>query len=642
MRYKKKYTDRKYDPIKVEVYESKPAGSPSKPTSDSGPYSRKPFKGLKLGESITVKANPYQDAAKQSLPYNVVGSNAPTIDVDYGTDENLAGNILTQVLSDQNSTLLQTFDAFQMEISAKYRHVDTCQVTITRANGKVSSVSVKNVGNTAYNLELVKAMDDAISKGYAETFTQLPIMTSLEVRTPKKEYVSNEVTFTVYSGLVDLPEVGDEAPEQLTYPGTAGLLVLLLTYQIYLQQIHLSLSKYNKLMAMEQHLKDMSFNRDDVTLNQIYGLLKKSSLVSNLKGLAATVKGEYLDLDWLPKVAKFALIPSRRSAGMTDPLLDIRANYSVAPIVFSMGEFEADTSEWFNGLTHLGNRFEPVSILIKARQMNNGNPDNLTPNLVFNEVSENIDDVVAASYVFKSEVTELRTLLDVFSRVGLTRWKKGAVINIMTNPPQYTPVYNVTVHDFYRAAYSGNPELSYNSLTKRWQIVSLWNKYTGIPQFERFYNGQQLIFSTKQFPTDTNDPGHTGYKYLVPQLFKLNEEYGYIIMCNRLGEVLPVYESQPTTIVDASHTSRLDLLKQGMKLAFPQTEVAADAYLAHSHALAALESVFGISGVKVTGGSLLVNVSSDLIGFVDVELEPTANEMIAYAKHFGPFNVYRD
>lgn len=638
--------EKRYEPEKIEVFEPKRAGAPKQTESKSGEiFSRKPFTGLRLGASITTKANPYQDAALQSQPYNVVGENSPVIDVNYGDKENLSGNILTRILSDENSTLLNTFDAFSLGLKAKYRHVDISAVEITKnGSGKVTAVKIVNPGNVAYNLELVKAIEDSISKGYAETFTQLPIMSNLTVKTKTQTYNSNKATFYVYSGLVTLPEVGDAAPTELVYEGSKGLLALLLAYQTYLQSLHLALSKYNKLMAMEQHLKDVSFNRDDVTLNQVYGLLKKSSFVSALKGLATTVKGEYLDIDWLSKVAKFALVPSRKSAGMVDPLLDINARYQWVPIVFSIGEFSADTSEWYDGIGDFSDDIEPYEILKWARRVDNG-LENITPTAYYNKLTDAVDEIVAASYVFKSEVTELRTLLDVFNRVGLTRWSKGAVINIMTNIPQYRPVYNVTVHDIYRAMYSGDPVLAFNDVTMRWQIHSLWNKYTGIPQFERFYDGQQLIFSSKRFPVDEADPGHITSKYLVPQLFvESTSDNPYDLeMLNRVGVTFGVVESDPTDITDANYTGRFDLLKQGFKVSFPLVIIAGEGKeLIRSYALAALESVFGVSGIKLDVGEpvYMVNVSNDIIGYVDVELESTVNEMISYAKTYGPFNPY--
>lgn len=637
--------DKKYEPEKIEVFEPKRAGAPTQIESRGGEiFSRKPFAGLRLGASITPKANPYQDAALQSQPYNVVGENSPVIDVNYGDKENLSGNILTRVLSDENSTLLNTFDAFSLRLLAKYRHVDVSTVEITKnGSGKVTAVSIIDAGNVAYNLELVKAIEDSISKGYAETFTQLPIMSNLTVKTETATYTLNKARFYVYSGLVTLPEVGDDAPTQLEYEGSKGLLALLLAYQTYLQSLHLALSKYNKLMAMEQHLKDVSFNRDDVTLNQVYGLLKKSSFVSALKGLATTVKGEYLDIDWLPKVAKFALVPSRKSAGMVDPLLDINVRYQKPDIIFSIGEFSANTSEWYEGISTFSNFIEPYQVLRWARRIDNGMEDR-TPTAYYNRLTEAIDEMVASSYVFKSEVTELRTLLDVFNRVGLTRWSKGVVINIMTNAPQYKPVYNVTVHDIYRAMYSGDPVLTFNEITMRWQIHSLWNKYTGIPQFERFYDGQQLIFSSKRFPVDENDPGHVTSKYLVPQLFVewTSEEYGQLEMLNRVGVTQNVVESDPADLTDANYTGRFDLLKQGFTVSFPLVQIFGEGKeLIRSYVLAALESVFGVSGIQLDGQSnYMVNVSNDIIGYVDVELESTVNEMISYAKTYGPFNPY--
>jgi len=235
MAYGKYNRDRKprdeYDPTKVETAQRKQAGGPTEgKTSDQSDFVKKTFKGLALGQSITPKANPYQEAAASSEPYPIIAENNKIIDLGYGDKVNLSGNILTQVLNSVTSKALNAFDMAKINVEFNYRHIST-------------GITAQSAKRRAYNREMQKAFDEAVSKGYAETFTTLPVFSW---------------TWTA-----------------IGTPGITGPLAGVLAYQQYLQDIALVVNGYNKLLAMEKHLKMMSFNREEPILNQIWFIQKE-------------------------------------------------------------------------------------------------------------------------------------------------------------------------------------------------------------------------------------------------------------------------------------------------------------------------------------------------------------------------------
>lgn len=596
--------DRSFNPNRVDINPPQAPGLPIKPEradETTQTFVAKTMKGLMIGGYITPKAEPSTTAATYATPYPLAARPNVIIDANYGSDKNLAGNVLTQLLNDENSKLLNTFDAAILRVQLNYRYI-----------GQNNYVK-----NSAYNKEVAKTFEESISKGYAETFTNLPIF-----------------DFDVYSS--DIPEI-------------EGQLAMLISYQTYLQDVALLVGTYNRILAMERHLKTMCYNREEPILNQLFGLLKKATLKSYFTAIGSTVKGEYLDIEWIPIVNKLLMIPARRSSAMTSPLLNVIGSHVMPTVKARITEEGADV---FNSATWkheeidtLIRRMNPYNILRWARMYGNGD-STVTPNEYFNEIKDLLDTILLGVTKFKNEVTELRTLLDVFSRVNLNKWVKGTDITIKV-ADQYEPVFNKMVSDLYTSYMAGDPVVKWDNNTMRWRINSLWDKFYGIPSFEQHSGGAALVFGTKDIPDDSS---YTASKYLLPILFRqdtIGDGYA-VVALNRVGKEI----SFTTLTLTNAELESDPVLARLNALANPELTLRIPRATAHSSAgytaaqqsagIQFIEEVFGVGALYTATSTRYITVSQDKMCLIDVELDDVSNNMISYAKRNSPLRVQGD
>lgn len=590
-----KRPDRTYDPTKVQEPDIEKAGSPEKETfKDQEQFQMKSVKDIQIGVAITPQADPSKEAAQASLPYQLLARNNRIIDRGYKGDNNLSGNILPVMLNDGSSKLLDTIDIFNMKVNLRYL------MMATQAAHK----------NHAVNREMLKTFDEAISKAYAETFTQLSIF----------DYV---VTST-------MPVIGTNK----------SILTMLVGYQSYLQNVALLINYYNRALAMEKHLKTMVFNREEPFLNEIYGLLKKSALRAKFDSIATATYGEYLDVEWAKTVNSIVMVPSRKTKGMKTPLMMITGSHVqdfASATLASVSVY--NEGQWQSGkLINAIDKLNPFGLIKWARQYAQGDTTT-TPTNYYNALVDDLNDVLNGLQTFKSQVVDLRTLLDVLSRVGLNNWSRGIKLTL-ENRVSYEPVCNRIVDDIYQSTFAGSPDVVFNETTQRWSIFSLWDRYYGIPAYEKTDGGAFIVFSTRTLPTEADPNDYLKTRYLVPQMFDVTLQE----CLSRKGH----WYSVSSTLLDnaalegSSAFTRLNTLSQSqLTLKLPVLGEVTTPVNRKSMLIDAVSTAYGLGLITRAAGTYYEVTHPDKICFLDTQIDDISNKMIGYCKAYGPLRIVK-
>lgn len=429
----------------------------------------------------------------------------------------------------------------------------------------------------------------------------------------------------------------------------------------------------------------MSYRREAPIITSLYGLLKKKAFTATLNALGTTILADYFDGDWYKQVNTMTNLCSRRSNAMVDPLLTMSATHAIPhtklfaasgssyvetpyydsdslsisgvfinPDTFKVeGSSEQPVTLKLEDIVYRLNRMLDVStILTWARQLNEGTLAQdvaiKTPSAYYENINKLISALQILAAKFTSAMTEVRTFLDKMSDTRMIYWKKGMWINV-DNIRQVDPSYNLILAHVFRISMSGTPKISWDNVTQRWRVVTLWNKYEGIAGFDLMSGGAFLTCSLR---TMDNPEGYqkTDSLYLIPKLFttELAEGYNKILFTTRGGVRVPInIKDDETALVDPS-LARLDPLDEGFKVRKPiivipssvdernRTKLAASA-------LALLTTVAGYGVVYQT--SIAANnfmcsaIDPDYIAFTDRELEDVSNQMITFCRNYSPFRV---
>lgn len=560
------------------------------------------FRDLSFAQPITVQANPNVEATRSADPYAIVNRTNPVQDAKYNGVNNLAGNTLPQLLNNTNSQLLNVFDCAELSMLVNYLYM-----------------AIDNDDkNQAVNLQVGRSVDEALSKAYAETYIQLPFFTS-----------------TITSSSMSNVDSGNRT-------------IALVWYQTMLQNLAAIPCKYNMLVSLEQHLKNMCYNRNVGALDDLFGLLRKNSFRAKVLACSNLIQGEYFDTDWQQQMNTLTMVPSRKSTSMSDPLLIINAIHKVPNIkIVELDQVEptidSDNYKDSSGKTVTDliqsaiAYMSPHSVLKWARQYTEGTTS-VTPTAYFNAIDSLLTSIKGIMNRFPSDVGIIRTALMVANRAGLNNWKQGIYFDT-TKEMFYQPVYNKLCNDVFVCNMATANNMVLDPTTYRWKFATLWDKYTGIANFDKMSGGSFLIFSTRELPTSED---YTSSAYLVPKLFDIIDSS--MSMINRIGYELAITYKTMTQLEVANNSvlSRLNPLNATITTRIPvvklvgvsnNTQIASSAYQF-------LANVFGYGSIELTEGSYDYICNSDKVCFIDIELDDISNSVIAYCQAFSPFKVY--
>jgi len=620
-------------------------GVPSKEkvSNNSMTFQNKAFRDLQNVGMIEVKADPNSQAEKAGVPYNIIALTNKVLDANYTGYDNISGNVLTRLQNSNDSQLLNNFDTVSMNVRVNYGYM--CYETSATTNHN----------NLAVNREMLKAFNEALSKGYSTMLTQLPFYTN-----------------KIESGL---PSISGLTTEQEDIYGKFGGVI---HYQTVQQNLVAPLAKYIQTMSLEQELATMSFRREAPLITALYGLLRKKAFIANLNSIGTNVIGEYFDLNWYKQNNTLINIPSRRSRSMLDPLVTATATTYIPWCTMSIISGETTTKYYdsrdvlkttgiylnpdtwqFDGTAEspytitleqavyrLNRLLDQQTILTWARKLNT-TPNEVhsinTPSAYYQNIVKLIEAINVMATGFVTNIADIRTFIDKLQESGMVYWQKGVKLSV--DHIEAVPVtYNVLLHNMVSAYIGGSKTMVYDTNTQRWQCYTLWNKYEGIAEFDRKSGGSFLTFGLRNLDLGSLAP--TDIAMCLPILLspELTSGSSKCLATTRLGYLKQVTYQSSTNILDDPVLSRLDPLKIGFSVKVPYMDIselttAAARAKITSSCLQLLQNLAGYGKVKRTSTLFDSVCDPDYICFIDVQLEDVSNEMITYCRNYSPFRV---
>lgn len=620
-------------------------GTPSKEkTNDNSmTYQKKAFRDLQNIGMIEVKADPNTQSDKAGVPYPIISATNKVIDAKYAGYDNISGNVLTRLQNSNDSQLLNYFDTVSMNIRVNYLYM--CYET--------SNTTKHN--NLAVNREMLKAFNEALSKGYSTMLTQLPFYTN-----------------KIESGLPEIPGLTDE---QKDIYGKFGGLV---HYQTVQQNLVAPLAKYIQTMSLESELAKMSYRREAPLITALYGLFRKKAFIATLNSIGTNIIGEYFDLNWYRQNNTLINVPSRKTKAMIDPLITATATtyipsckmgvisgetvtyyYDSSNVLKVSGiflnpdtwEFEGTTSEPVEKsledvVYRLNRLLDQQTILTWARKRNT-NPSSVgtiqTPSAYYQQVVKLIEYVNIMATGFVTNIADIRTFIDKLSDSRMVYWQKG--IKLYIDRIDQTEVnYNALLQNMVSAYIGGSKSMKYDTDTQRWQCYTLWNKYEGIAEFDRKSGGSFLTFGLRNL--ELGQLTSTDIAMCLPILLapELTSGSTKCVATTRLGYIKQLTSDSGSTILSNPVLSRLDPLKIGFYVKVPTVDVSEisssdDKAKICASALALLQNLAGYGKVKTATNTYHTVCDPDYLCFIDVQLEDVSNEMITYCRNYSPFRV---
>lgn len=590
------------------------SGYPSKPThnGESKYIAEKGFRDLRYSGVIATKADPQTTATTASQPYAIIASTNRVKDANYPGDDNLTGNVVTQLMTSNNSKLMNNFDSGRLEISVNYLYLNYDD------SPKTPHAANKYMG---------AAINEALSRTNSEMLTNLPF-----------------AQYTVETKCASMDN------------SNHGYVVLL--YQTILQNCATILGKYVELMSLEKHLIDMGYNREAYFTIELFGLLKKKAFVQKLNALSVFIQGEYFDQDWYKQINVLTLMPSRKSFSIRDPLLTIKSSHRIPSLsvklngtdLFSTDSFKvsvgtnADKKDYtMEDLCKLITaRFDQASVLDWARNNYSG-ARTRTAVSYFNEIVSYIDYATMIMSRFSSLMSDTRTYLDVMNKLGLNNWKQGTTFDVSAIS-NIEPSYNVIVANVFKAYLASPTQISWDAVVQRWQFYSFWDEFTGIATYDKYSGGSFLTFSVRDIQLP-NGVELDSSELLVPKLFSVRE--GSVILVSRQGYLMPVSTITYTTAqINANNVlARLNSLPSiATSIRMPSVNVSASGSIPFvaSAAFEVLQTVAGIGQIVYGAGANDYNIAidRDLISLIDIQMNDVTNAMLSFCRAYSPFKVW--
>lgn len=603
----------------------------------------KAYKVLNQAKTLIQPIDPHRQIENAPVPYKICGRSNPVKDASYPGLKNDSGNLLDILPTSLKSVTLDCYDIGHMELKLKYMYL--------AINGDDK--------NLAANIQYGKAITEALSKVASDTFTDLPFFKDFYDSPDVDEDEGYTQAFTV-KGM----------PNTDTNHGFGEILTW---YQSMVINMMLPITSYAKLLSLEDHLKMMGYNREASILSELFGLLRKKSFQAFMNTLNGYIKSAYLDIPWFRQINVLANGVCRQVDDCRHPLLTLTAvmevpNIRVSTVDPESADFNPQTDVIFEGTNYRvnGKRFEdavndicslmsPYNVIKWARQFMNGTLPAGAPQTVnsyFNEIKNRVEAMLGVLAKFPKDTADIKTMLDVAQRGNLNRWNIGQFVQFDTRE-QVSPVFNKLIFDVYRSYMSTTSGLSWDTKTLRWSFKTPWDDVLGIPEYDCFNGGSFLTFSNFSLPVSATETGKE-QKFLVPILYRIDPtglDKAEIVFTNRQGREVVLKRITRTLGQDAL-LARLNLIKDTAfnNIVMPVIHThPSDVHTPYeeSSMLYLIEQIFGFGGRTVgvpdepTQAMLTHEVlNSDIIGFVDVEMQDVSNDMIVYYQTYAPLKVY--
>lgn len=650
MAYYKKNQKKSFN--KNDAYEDKqyvPHSDTRPPMEDGeGSYSRtidlKMMSGLP-NSSYAMKVDPYTEANNPSTPYSFLANFNKVLGGRYAGRENLMGGNLIQYNNSFNSKFLKVFDSALMSIGLNYNYLPTLATDTARGKGLIDEVR-KAISEVVSSLNATTFKDQNIF--YYVVETDLPMgsakTTELEIKegqTTRKAQVYTDLADVIYAYCME--------------------------YQLILQNIIMTFNMFNAFRTRMGTMIRMSWDREVAVLNSYFGLVKKKSFLSLFDSISQNIAGEYVDQDFMRQANTFCMAASRRSNCINDPLLEISAKINMpskfkahictdaTKTTYSGTVFDYDEMTYNNPLTQKNISFETAVRYLQIRLTVTDTLDwarSLTKTISeadrFNELKLYLDVITANFTYFKTAMNDLRTVLTIMNRIGVVKWTLGTRLNVTKDTDCVITNYLV-VNNVYEMVFSGDNECDFNATTYRWRTFVPWNLYYGTPEYANFSGGAFFTFSTKTLtiPASGGTPTYPHVADYIPVAFTTIpfgaavHDDQYCVAISRDGS--RAYLSQATVQMSTNNVfARLVPLAQQAsyktrvpQVTNPEYKDTSDTSTYEAFLYRLMLQICGFG--KISDGDYALD--PDIIAIYEYEVEDFTNEVIAYARSHGPFQV---
>lgn len=599
------------------------------------------FRELKFTGQIEVKADPYVDISSPTTPYQIINDTNKVFEASYPGIQNIQGNSIVELQNSLRSGLLNYFDAVTANFRINYLYAcydNTLEV---------------NKSNLAVNLELYKAVNEALSKGYSTMFTQLAFYTD-----------------TIESA--DFPKPTNASIDDNTY----YKMVALLHYQTVAQNIVSPIAKYISMRSAEDSAMNMSYRREAPLITALYGLFKKAAFIATINAIGSSIKTLYFDDNWYRQINSIFSQISRKSNSITEPLISLTATHRIPKLkikaagsssyyydsdtvlVTSKGNWiNPDTFEISNGTTltleqlvYTLNRMLDITTILRWARMYSTDPTSTktitSPSAYYQQVNRLIEELNNIAVKFNSYVVEINTFLDKLRESGLVYWKTGLTLNV-EKITKASPGYNKMIHDIVTNYLSGCSDVSFDDQTRRWKLHTMWNKYTGLAKFDKFSGGSFLTFGLRNLDT-TNVKGEVvnaqSTILLVPVLFgaQIQDGYNKCLAITRTGAQATI-TSEDVSTTDTkwmnSVLGRLTPLGNQFKVKLPKISIDSANAKIKSYASYLLLNLFGYGAIVTGSNTYDYVIDQDILCFLDLEVDDVSNAMITFCRNYSPFRL---
>lgn len=604
----------RFDPVGSDRYRETSALS-QKP--EEGSYgSPLPGEYKQMVSPIIVKADPYSEGSTVGEPYAITNRPNKVIDVSYSGKANTAGNVLPQLRSrlDAGNKLMKRFDAGRLGLSLNYLYL----------------AMLDTDANVMNNYQMEESFEEALSILSAEVLTQI---TGLNY-----QYNESGTTF---------PHT----------PGNNALFGASILYQSILQNLNSVIIGYNKIIANEKTILDMSFNTTTTQVLELFNLLKKSTFTGKLKAISDMIIGEYFDLNWARHSNLLQVGVSQKSQSFTDPTLEILGTHrlpvvdigiSVADVyssVIKTTKFVADYGGGSKTLPQLVRAFlEKVSItsvLEWARRTVFDDDYTISAKAYFNDLDALTDAIRLSLKTFKADFSGVRTVFDVLSKSGMMYWSKKVNAQVVTKPGSIIePVRNRLVDDVFKSLV-GMKSISLDPTSYKFRYYTIWDKYDGIAKFDNLSGGSFIQFSAKT--VDNLPDGDRNPARLIPLLYIPDS---VIVALNRLGETVNItHVNLPSGLAETTTwpVLKLNPLSIDIPIRLAKVELPVTGFDSHkmSHLQDFLMDVFGLAFLVKTGASPAYQflVKPSYIAYIDVEIDNQSEAMLDFCRTYSPFRL---
>lgn len=608
-------------------YKPRATDGPRQDSKDTSILAEKSMKDLRFG-SIKVAGDPYTSPIGSDSPYPLVTVKNKIYDAQYKGVPNLNGNVLIAVDNPANARLMNMCDAATTEVVINYLYVNR-----------------PDDPSQGMNFLLGNTIDQALSVLDAKLVRELAFVTDHWETNLQNIDSENRLAPMVYG--------------QACYMNIAQ-----------------AVQAYNTAMSIREEVMGMSFMREAPILRSLYAMLVKSSVRDQVNLAAANLPGTYMDMEWFNSVSAAVALPSRKANDKLDPLLNIIATHWLPEVreyrnwdgssgtkVFDSSDVKVTiTTSYFGTVTYdtqtlssaIQRMLSPSEILLWARQAMNG-----TSAFTAQQYQNDIVRLFQGMQTLASKVSDYMSVVNTIytylsDTTGAATHKNGIVK--LTNDNGFVAdtkstvqvAYSKITADLFKGVTCGPTELIWDENTASWMFYSLWDRYYGIPEYEKMSGGAFLTFSLRTVPARAD--GETGIeqKYQFPILFTADGKAKFV---NRNGKAFTITKEvlDADAIKNNNRFARLQLGDYGLaSLAVPyyDWEKAALVPLEVSWLNETLLAVYGMSHQHrddtVVIGDNSVNdydMESSIVGTVDMEQVTVANSMVTFARSKAPIMV---